>query len=303
MSGTKSTREEVQKQAVEILLKERKGLIHVSPRVGKSKIVIDYLKQTDDTPLIIVPFNSIKDSWETEFNKWGYNKKVDVVNKRSLHKVINTYTVAIVDEIHDMSENQYNLLRQLKLPIIGLSGTLTKEKIKELKENFGLDIIFEYDINEAVEENIVSNYEINLIPIPLDTKDKYVEAGNKKKRFKVTERQQYDYYDKAFNKYLFLLRTQHLDKYKFMLRSVVNKRMHFIYKAKSKIEFTKKFIDSIKDKKLIFTTNTEVANELSPHSHHSKSSTNNLDKFIKDEINTLSTCQMVSMGNFCPRWQ
>ena len=97
-------RNKVQQQATKAILDSSfNGYIDVSPRVGKSKIIIDSLKQSSFTSktkiLITAPYNSILDSWKKEFDKWGLELKVDVVNQRSLSKIdLSAYEVVICDE-------------------------------------------------------------------------------------------------------------------------------------------------------------------------------------------------------------
>lgn len=68
-------REQIQKQAVTTIIENNRNcIIDVAPRVGKSKIAIEAVRDFEEDVLISVPFSPIKKSWETEFQKWGMRK-------------------------------------------------------------------------------------------------------------------------------------------------------------------------------------------------------------------------------------
>lgn len=294
-------RNKIQQEATNSIVKNNyKGILLVAPRVGKSKIIIDALLQSDFNKItIIAPFNSILESWETEIGKWGeeLREKVILVNQRSIEKE-HLSDILICDECHTLSENQVKTIKKLGFKsILGATGTLSKDSRKKINPILK-KIIHRYSIKEAIRDKIISNYNITVITLPLDNKDKYIESGTKKKKFNVTEFQQYNYLTKQFNKFKILaFKRPELENVKY---AYAGKRSRFLYGAKSKIELAKSVINSIKDKKLIFTTLTDVADSLSPFSYHSKIPPKQLDQVLEDfkdnKFDKLSVCGMLSMG-------
>jgi len=294
-------REVIQKEATNSIIKnDYQGILLVAPRVGKSKIIIDSLLLSSfKSILIVAPLNSILDSWEVEIEKWGreIRERVMLVNQRSIkdkHKA----DIIICDECHTLSKAQITKIRAMKFDrVLGSTGTISDANYKELRP-ICKKIIYNYSIANAIKDEIISNYNITVITCQLDSKDKYVPAGTVKKPFKTTEQGAYDYFTKEFNKFRVLaFKDKKYENIKYMY---AGKRSRLIYGAKSKINITKRLIQKIKGKKLIFTILNDVADELAKYSYHSgiksKVRDYNLELFRDGKINDLSVCNMLSMG-------
>jgi len=291
------SRIEIQQKASEkILLNNFKGIINVAPRVGKSKIVCDALKTLKSTKkiLITVPYNSIIESWQYEFEKWKVkSKNITLINQRSLSKVnLTSYNVIICDEIHTLSQSQIDLLKETTCPILGVSGSISKETEKQLRQELDLNIIFKYSIEEAINAGIIANYEVYLVPVTLNSTNKYIKAGSKDKEFFTSEYHNYQYLTSEFER--FKKMSWGNKKFETVKMTYASKRASLIYESRTKIEAVKKIIQE-NERCLIFTARTEVANELAD-SYHSKSPIDTLDKFMSNEISKLAVCEMTNMG-------
>ena len=296
-----SVRNEIQLRATSSIIKYNyNGILLVAPRVGKSKIIIDALLESDfESITIIAPYNSILDSWRTEISKWGesLSDRIKLVNQRSL-KPEHKSDILICDECHRLSENQVKNINSLNFPnILGATGTLSSSSRKTIKPLLK-KTIFKYSIREAIEDRIIANYNITVVTLPLNNKDKYVESGTKKKRFFTTEEGQYSYLTKQFNKFRILAhKNPKLENIKY---AYAGKRSRFIYSSKSKLELANKVIESVPGKKLIFSVLTDIADKLSNKSYHSKIHSKerelNLQEFKEGKFNKLSVCGMLSMG-------
>ncbi len=294
-------REEIQKEAMQAIVDSSfVGYIDVSPRVGKSKIVIDAMNlmyNKEISILITAPFNSILESWQKEFIKWKLSKHINisVINQRSLEKVnLEDYDVLICDEVHSLSSRQLEVIaNQSFLGLLGLSGSVSSDTSKKLRKELDLHCIYEYSIEQAIEDGIIADYEILLVPIALDNKVAYIEAGNKAKRFMTTEKKNYDYLTKSFDKFRALAwKRKELEPVKM---SFASKRANLIYTSKTKIEATKKILAKL-DRTLVFTARTKVAEELGDKSYHSKSTEDTLTQFFNEEFSKLGVCEMTNMG-------
>ena len=289
-------RDKRQKECLTTILKNKfTGFIDVAPRFGKSKVICDAINASKIAGkiLITVPNNDIIQSWEREFEKWNVDPtNIKLINQRSLHKEnAFGYGLVICDEIHSLSSKQLEYVSKFS-KIFGLSGSISEKTEQILKKELKLKNIYTYSIDEAVEDGIISDYAIYKIPLELDSKKRYIQAGNKKKSWKNTEQAQYAWLTKNFNK----LRAASwnnpsLNNVKMMAAS---KRANFIYNCQSKIEITKKVIEKF-SRSLVFTARIEVAEEFG-NAHHSKSEEDNFNKFMKEEINQLSIIEMANMG-------
>lgn len=296
------SREIVQNNAVNAIIKHSyAGIVYVSPRVGKSKIVCDILKMPafkKSKILITAPYNTILDSWTSEFEKWKVNtKNITLINQRSLSKVkLTDYKHIICDEIHTLSDNQIVELQKTDAPILGLTGSLSKESKKLLKDELYVEPIFTYSVEDAINDGIVADYKVYLIGVPLDNKDKYIEAGTKDSKFMTTEYANYQYLTAQFEK--FKKMSWNNKKFDAVKMQYASKRASMLYTAKSKITVTKKII-AAHNRCLIFTARTETADDFAT-SYHSKSKEDYLEQFKDGTINKLAVCEMTNMGITIP---
>lgn len=294
-------RDALQAEATKEIIKNKfQGIIDVSPRFGKSKVVIDALKKLKNNPpvLIIAPFNTILKSWKEEFEKWGFDAdNITLSNQRSLEKHnLKDFKIIISDECHSLSPRQMGILASYKGKLLGLSGSISKSTKHRLKSVLDLSTIYKFSLAEAVDEEIVADYEIFVVTMPLDNKEKYIEAGSKKKRFMTTEKDNYAYLTKNLMR-AFAIAKKDKSKQKWA-ELCAGQRARAIYSYKSKLQLVKKFIATVNDRALVFTTLTN--NDLVKYKHDSKSDGTNLKKFIEGKINKLQVCNMVSMGKFMP---
>lgn len=255
------------------------GILDLAPRSGKTKIAIDAVRDFEGNILVIYPYNIIGDNWTEEMKRWN-SRPLVLSNQRSIPD--EKFDLIIADEIHSLSENQIKKLKGNK--ILGLTGSLSASCAKLLKQELGLDVIFEYSIEQAINDGVISNYIIHVVRVPLDSKDRYVKV----KDFHTTELKNYEYLTAQFEKF------REDDRLKMIM---AGKRARALYSYQSKINATKQFI---KDRCLVFTVLHTAANQLCEHQYHSKSKGDELERFINGEIDQLAVCNMVSMGKLLP---
>ncbi len=284
------------------------SILLISQRVGKSKITCNIITKylymfPDDIIDIYVPFvNLIEDTWKPELIKWIGSVPKNIVFKThiSINKEKNfNNNFQVIDEVHLLSESQLKNFKKAKY-CLGLTGTLSSETKWDLKNKLKLKVSYEYSIFQAVKDGIIANFKVNLVHCQLDNVNKNVLSGTKLKPVYTTELGHYNYLSSQFERFKFLSFGD--DKF-FALKEIYSgKRMRFIYNSETKINIVNKFIKQRnKDKLLIFTANTEVANRLSIHSYHSKSEGTELEDFKNNKFNHLSCCKMISVGITIPK--
>ena len=273
-------RSKVQAEAVQAIKDNNYHHLYVlSPRSGKSKILIDAIRDKENRSIAITaPYNSILESWETEFVKWDLGFRPILLNQRSLEELPENIDLLCLDEVQTLSPAQIEVIKRKKPKhLLGLTGTLGDKNKQRLKQELGLKVVYEFSIEEAIEHGIISDYEIFIKEIDL-TKE---------------ERKKYNELTKNFEYYKQLsFANPKLSRMKDM---AALKRAQYVYRMPSKLKAAKEIIDDL-ERCLVFTTLTDVANKLCDHSFHSKSNPYNLELFQKERIDKLSTVGMLSMG-------
>lgn len=288
-------RDKVQKESLKTILDNGgHGLLNLAPRVGKTKIAIDYLKSSEYSRVLwVAPSVEIRDTdVPEEFAKWKAKtllSKVKIVHWASLNKEkIKDYDAIILDEYHLItSNNAENLVPGI--PILGLSGThpIEPEKLDILRK-LKLKIIYSLSIDAAVKGGIIAPYKVNIIEYQLDNSTRNITAGSKQKPFKTTELANYSYWTKKIN----AIRYSGKEVPHFMY--ILRQRMLHTYP--SRMRLAKLVLKYLKGRSLIFAYQIDQAEELSKYFYHSKTDDKHYKAFQKEKINRLSLVNMASVG-------
>lgn len=265
------------------------GILHIAPRAGKTICALKIAEKINAKNILVVyPDNKIRNSWLEDIEKTNFKANFTFTTYLSLHKHINIYDLIIYDELHSTSEAQREEIRKLlKLnkKWIGMSGSLSKDTLKELNYWFKAKIIVNYPIEQAIEDGIISNYEIHVITTKLDNK---VLFKNKKGKL-LTEKKQCE-------NYTFIIEQLKREGRNIFFLALA--RMRLIQNSIAKINKTKELLKQFKDNRvLIFSGLTKTANAFGTTVHHSKNE--NEDAFInfaegKSKFNHLA---VVKIGN------
>lgn len=295
-------REEVQKAAVEDIRDcDYTGAYVISPRVGKSKIAIDALM--DKFPqwkiTIAVPRQVIMSTWVDEIIKWGPSvyQDIDILCFASLKKIDEEVDLLLVDEWHMLSVNQMEIIKK-KNPkrILLLTGTANEYSRNVLRYHLGIEVRFEYSIGEAIVDGIISNFHVYVVKVPMDNESKTRMVHGAP----CTERQAYDYYTFMFDD-LRVAAKVNLSMVK-AKEAIARRRAQLVYTTDTKVDVASRIVHAIRDRVLVFTARTAIADRLSPYSYHSKNKgEKNFNRFLNEEINTLSVVNMTDMGITFPR--
>lgn len=287
-------RDKLQQEAVqEYLSGNPKTCFNISVRFGKTRLGIMIMKAIKaKRVLILYPEVNIKKAWEDEFEKMGWKpEEVTFSTYLSVSKYNNEYDMIIGDEIHKASENAlFNIDGLLKINkrFLGLSGTYSEKTKQELWQYCDLRISHEYNTEDAIEDNIVANYEVNVITFNLDPISKYLKK-TKTKQWMTTEIKEMSYL------------TRVLDQAKASGRDLkfpALNRMRFINKCPSLTKNTQILMHHLKGKRyLLYGADTDFVDGLGIPTHHSKNiAEDNLKKFQDGEINQLGLVQLASQG-------
>lgn len=202
------------------------GTVAGATGVGKSRIPLLILERLvregivtpENRALLAVPTEKLRDdNWPAEFRQWGmeelFTTHVKAVCYASLAREKgNRYPFAIFDEIHWITQNnsrpfqavgEHDFIQWKKENfverMIGLTATPPDPKRDKLKAdilNALCPVIFTYTLSEGVEDGLLPDFELIVIPVPLDNVHKVIPAGTKKKPFLTTELEHHRYLDK-----------------------------------------------------------------------------------------------------------
>lgn len=278
------------------------GLLTMATGTGKTKVAISVLKKLkgrkrDFKFLVIVPRTSLRDDeWPDQFSKWGTNIELNTSNIEcyaSIAKIKDQeYDLVIFDECHNLTPANEVFLSQNKIKNkVAITATYPEDKEKDLILKKHFVHCFDYNLNEAVDQEVVSPFTLQIITIPLDDRRNIVAGG--KKKFLTSEVKNYEYLSKQINIAIFQKHRE--ERIKFLRLN----RTRFIYNLPSKTRKAQEILNSLdKNKKiLIFAGSIEQANILCEHRYHSKTNDIDLNRFKSDDIKVLSSVASLNEGH------
>ena len=314
----------------EILLIESPNILCELPTsFGKTKVALDLMQMrfptieyTIDTKiLVVIPRLVLIDNWKDEFKKWGYERYlpyVEFVTYVSLPKKAGSWDMVIFDEVHHLSARCREALESFTIrSSVMLSATVGRDMKKELKALFPDLYVYKVSTKQAIQEEILPDPRVYLIPLTLDNihpnyeiiknksqkvelvipyaqKFNYAKVKNRRIVIRCTQRQYYDdmsamiawYKKKMFNevfKNLFLRKS--------------GDRLKWLSEQKS--SFVRRLLDQLDGQRtLTFCNGIPQTEELGKYCINSKNkaSEENLHKFNEGEVDHITACNMLDEG-------
>ena len=183
------TKDDVQREAVELMKEHNRLVLQWCTGLGKSKAAIDILKHLflehlmdeskQGTPfkiLLIVAETAHKKNWQKEFARWKvedyiWEQMVSIDTYASLKNHRNEhYDYVILDEGHHAgSELRLDILYAIKADnVLVLSATLPSTTLVNLEQIFGKFVVSKITIQTAISWGVLPEPKIYLIPMTLD---------------------------------------------------------------------------------------------------------------------------------------
>jgi len=167
------TREEITQKVLE----NSHSIISAGTGVGKTLLA---LKKADSLEvaevLVVVPKLAIIDTWKQEIIKWKIKDtvKFTFTAYNSIHKYVrHRWDLVIFDEAHHITERVMDIIREMWFDnLICLSATMKREVTSSLKILFPNIKTFRLPLSEAIENGILPDPKIFLIPLRLNAVDK-----------------------------------------------------------------------------------------------------------------------------------
>jgi superfamily II DNA or RNA helicase len=199
----------------------------------------------------------------------------------------NEYDAVYLDEAHSLLDSHRGFLQLYKGKILGLTGTPPKRDYSEKGKllNEFCPVVYTFKADDAVENKILNDYQIVVHQLKLNDCKGYV-AQMKERSFVTSEHDNYVYWSRRID-----VGSGNMH----MLRVM---RMKAMMEYPSKEKYTKKLMESISTKCIVFANTQAQADRLCEYSYHSgnKDSEQNLLLFKEGKIDKLSTVLQLNEG-------
>ena len=319
-------REEVSKEIQAI--KSNNILLELATGFGKTLEGIKLMaKNNPKSILILAPRLSIIESWKKEFKKWGYEELLKITTFStyvSLKKYTNmSFTTICFDEAHHISERVIELLETIdrKYNVL-LSATITKSKKQELQLAFANLTTYSIKLKEAIDNNVLPDPLVYLIPYYLDNTVKDIllpiKVGKKGKsvicdyidRWKYLKDKSYtsitvkctqlEAISELSSKIEYLKRMymrSHNESFKNKWLQMAGQRLKMLGNFKTSTVLNLQVL--LKNQRcLTFCNSIEQTEQLGRYciNSNNKDSLKLIDKFNEGKINHITSCNMLSEG-------
>jgi hypothetical protein len=127
-------------KAVDILTRKRMVYLAIEVRCGKTLIALETCKRFGAQRVLFITKIKAFSSIQSDFDNFGYDFKLQIINKESIHKIDhNNFDVIIYDEAHQYGAypkagtNQKELVKRFRhIPCILMTGTATPESYSQI---------------------------------------------------------------------------------------------------------------------------------------------------------------------------
>lgn len=271
-----------------------KATIIKSIRSGKTLTVLDYIYKKKYTNILwITPYLTNITALKEEQDKWGFNFNIDATTFQSIkHHNKKKYDLIVIDECHRITEKSVDDITQIKYDnMICMTGTYpNKKSIKRilLEIVLGCKIVYEYTIDDAVNNKIVAPYNISIINKNL-SEDLSINIKTNNHNFWTSELKNYKYLWEVIQKES----NPKLKAFKYF------NLLRFLNTLPSTIEFIKKYIkenENNNKRVLIFVATQEMAEKCSKYVFYGGSSDTYFKMFQNEEINHLVLVEKGILG-------
>lgn len=319
------TREQIRNDILN--LKSKYILAELPTSVGKTRVALDFMheKEVEGDILIVIPRLILIDNWKKEIIKWGYEPylpQITFTTYISLPKYTKgkKYDLVIFDECHHLSERAREAAEELVSNYtLLLSATVNRTLKKEIKMLFPQLECYKISMREAIDEDILPDPEVFLIPLELS--NNIIETMVINPKAKKTTKASFPYRFMARKdkntKYIIECTQQEyysdlsamVDFYKRNYFHTNNQAIYFRWQQKAKERLmwlsglknnvALQLLEKLKDKRtLTFCNGIEQTELLGKYCINSKNieSNNILEDFNKEIINHITACNILNEG-------
>jgi superfamily II DNA or RNA helicase len=305
------TREEVDKLALSTIDKTKYLILELITGFGKSKIAIDLInhicdrvfkKEESPTSVLILVAKTVhKQTWRDEIKKWGGLNTDDVTFEcyESLRKHEGEYfDVVVADEMQHLSERRLEILKSIHIneAFIGLSATIKRDMKYMFTYDFGAKVI-SCGLKEAVEDEILPEPKVYLLPLKLDCKDYSYKVKKFNRTIKTTQQGYYNTISSLIEWYKNRYYGSRNERMKNLWLSTAGKRLKWLSEQKETVvmNILSKFNNY---RTLTFCSGIGQSERLGKYNITSKNkkSLEYLDMFNNNKIKHITACSILNEG-------
>jgi superfamily II DNA or RNA helicase len=305
------TREEVNNLALTKIDEAKYLILELITGMGKTKVAIDLInhicdrvfnrEQSPTTILILVAKTVHKQTWKEEIEKWGGIKSdyITIECYESLKKYDSAYfDIVIADEMQHLSDARLEVLETIHIneAFIGLSATIKKDMRDYFVNAYKAEVI-KCGLKEAVEDEVLPEPTVYLLPLSLDTKNYSYRIKKFKRDIITTQQGYYDTISSLIKWYKNKFLTSRRERIKNLWLSTAGKRLKWLSEQKEDVVLA--LLDKFKDcKTLTFCSSIEQSERLGKYNITSKNkaSVKNLEMFNLNKIKHITACNILNEG-------
>lgn len=305
------TREEVNNLALTKIDEAKYLILELITGMGKTKVAIDLInhicdrvfnrEQSPTTILILVAKTVHKQTWKEEIEKWGGIKSdyITIECYESLKKYDSAYfDIVIADEMQHLSDARLEVLETIHIneAFIGLSATIKKDMRDYFVNAYKAEVI-KCGLKEAVEDEVLPEPTVYLLPLSLDTKNYSYKIKKFKRDIITTQQGYYDTISSLIKWYKNKFLTSRRERIKNLWLSTAGKRLKWLSEQKEDVVLA--LLDKFKDcKTLTFCSSIEQSERLGKYNITSKNkaSVKNLEMFNLNKIKHITACNILNEG-------
>lgn len=305
------TREEVNNLALTKIDETKYLILELITGMGKTKVAIDLInhicdrvfnrEQSPTTILILVAKTVHKQTWKEEIEKWGGIKSdyITIECYESLKKYDSAYfDIVIADEMQHLSDARLEVLETIHIneAFIGLSATIKKDMRDYFVNAYKAEVI-KCGLKEAVEDEVLPEPTVYLLPLSLDTKNYSYRIKKFKRDIITTQQGYYDTISSLIKWYKNKFLTSRRERIKNLWLSTAGKRLKWLSEQKEDVVLA--LLDKFKDcKTLTFCSSIEQSERLGKYNITSKNkaSVKNLEMFNLNKIKHITACNILNEG-------
>jgi superfamily II DNA or RNA helicase len=319
------TREQIRNDILN--LKSKYILAELPTSVGKTRVALDFMheKEVEGHILIVIPRLILIDNWKKEFIKWGYEPYLSQVTFTTYislpkHTKGKMYDLVIFDECHHLSERAREAAEELiSNYILLLSATVNRTLKKEFKMLFPQLECYKISMREAIDEDILPDPEVFLIPLELSNniietmvinpKAKKTMKASFPYRFMARKDKNTKYIIECTQKEYYSDLSAMVDFYKRNYLHTNNQAIYFRWQQKakerlmwlsgSKNNVVLQLLEKLKDKRtLTFCNGIEQTEILGKYCINSKNTESDsiLEDFNNEKISHITACNILNEG-------
>lgn len=319
------TREQIRNDILN--LKSKYILAELPTSVGKTRVALDFMheKEVEGNILIVIPRLVLIDNWKKEIIKWGYEPYLSQITFTSYislpkHTKGKRYDLVIFDECHHLSERAREAAEELiSNYTLLLSATVNRTLKKEIKMLFPQLECYKISMREAIDEDILPDPEVFLVPLELNNKVTETMVINPKAkkttevsfhyRFMARKDKNIKYIIKCTQQEYYSDLSAMVDFYKRNYFHTNNQAIYFRWQQKAKERLTwlsglkndvvLQLLEKLKDKRtLTFCNGIEQTEILGKYCINSKNTESNsiLEDFNNEKINHITACNILNEG-------